>query len=61
MPRRLMDDLEGEICDEEFHECALGHDILAADLDGEDAFLLNIRVNRVFCVAHDIGGLVCGE
>ena len=42
MPRRLMNDLEGEVADEEFHECALGHDILAADLDNEDALLPNI-------------------
>ena len=39
MPRGLMDDLEGEITDEKFHKCALGHDILSADLDGEDALL----------------------
>ena len=35
MPRRLMDDLKGEVADEKFHECALGHDILSADLDCE--------------------------
>ena len=43
MPRGLMDDLEGEIADEKFHECALWHDILSADPDGEDALLPNIR------------------
>ena len=37
MPRRLMDDLKGEVIDEKLHECALGHDILSADLNGEDA------------------------
>ena len=42
VPRRLMDNLEGEVADEKFHECALGHDILSADLNGEDALLLNI-------------------
>ena len=42
MPRGFMDDLEGEVVDEEFHECALGDDILTADLDGEDALLTNI-------------------
>ena len=56
-----MDDLECEVADEKFHKRALGHDILAADLNGEDALLLNIRVYRVFCVAHDIGCLICGE
>lgn len=38
-----MEDLEGEISDEEFHKCTLGNDILTTDLDGEDALLLNIR------------------
>ena len=42
MPRRLMDDLEGEVADERFHERALGDDILTADLNGEDSLLLNI-------------------
>ena len=61
MPRRLMDDLKGEVADEEFHECAFGYDIFSADLNGEDALLLNIRVYRVFGVAHDISRLVCCE
>ena len=43
MPRRLMDDLEGEVANEEFHKCALGDDILTADLDGEDSLLLSPR------------------
>lgn len=42
MPRRLMDNLECEVIDEEFHKRALWHDILSADLNGEDALLLNI-------------------
>ncbi len=41
MPRRLMDNLEGEVADEEFHECALGDDILTADLNSEYPLLLN--------------------
>ena len=61
MPRRLMDDLEGEIADEKFHECALGHDILSADLNGEDALLLNIDQYCAFGVAHNVGCLICGE
>ena len=42
MPRRLMDDLEGKVADKKLHKCALGNDILSADLNGEDALLLNI-------------------
>ena len=42
MPRGFMDDLEGEITDEELYECAFGEDIFSADLDGEDALLTNI-------------------
>jgi hypothetical protein len=37
-----MDDPEGKVIGEEIHECALGNDILTADLDGEDALLTNI-------------------
>ena len=54
MPRRLMNDLEGENCDEELCECALGNNILSADPDGEDALLLNIRDHRVSGVAHNL-------
>ena len=50
MPRRLMDNLECEVTDQKFHECALGHDILSADLNGEDSLLLNVRQHRVFGV-----------
>ena len=42
MPRGFMDDLEGEVIDEEFYKCALGYDILSADLNCEDALLPNI-------------------
>jgi hypothetical protein len=38
-----MDDLEGEVVGEEVHKCALGHDILPTDPDGENALLPNIR------------------
>ena len=54
MPRRLMNDLEGEICNEELCECALGNNILSADLDSEEVLLLNIRDHRVSGVAHDL-------
>ena len=36
MPRGFMDDLEGEVIDEEVHKNALGEDIFSADSDGED-------------------------
>ena len=36
MPRRLMDDLEGEVVGGEVHKNALGEDIFSADSDGED-------------------------
>ena len=42
MPRGFMDNLEGEVIGEEVHERALWHDILSADLNGEDALLPNI-------------------
>ena len=61
MPRRLMDNLKGEVADEEFHECALGNDILSADLNGEDALLLNIGQYCAFGVAHNVGCLICGK
>jgi hypothetical protein len=41
-----MENLEGEVANEEFHKCALGHDILSADLNGEDALLLNILSSK---------------
>ena len=59
MPRRLMNNLEGEVADEEFHKRALGHDILSADLNGEDALLLNIGQYCAFGVPHNVGCLVC--
>ena len=39
-----MDDLEGEVIGEEVHKCGLGEDILSADPDDEDAFLLFFTV-----------------
>ena len=61
MPRGLMDDLEGEVVDEEVHECALEDDILTADLNGEDALLLNIGQYCAFGVPHNVSRLVCCE
>ena len=50
MPRGLMDDLEGKVIGEKVYEGGFWEDIFYADLDGEDAFLLNIRVDCVFGV-----------
>ena len=61
MPCRLMNDLEAEICDEELCECALGNNILSADLDSEEVLLLNIRDHRVSGVAHDLTCLICRD
>ena len=56
-----MDDLEGEICDEEVRECGLWNDILSTDLDGEEVLLLNIRDYRISGVAHDLACLICRD
>ena len=61
MPRGLMDDLEGEVIDEKVHKSTLGHDILSADLNGEDALLLNICEYRAFGVPHNVSCFVCCE
>jgi len=61
MPRRLMDNLEGEVADEKLHKCALWHDILSADLNGEDSLLLNICEHRVFGVAHNVSRFIRSE
>ena len=50
MPRGFMDDLERGVAYDKFHKCGLWEDIFSADLDGEDALLLNIRVDCVFGV-----------
>ena len=61
MPRRLMDDLKGEVIDEKVHKSTLGYDIFSADLNGEDSLLLNIGQYCAFGVAHNVGCLICGE
>ena len=61
MPRRLMDDLEGEVADEEFHKRALWHDILSVYPDGEDALLLNIRKHRAFGITHNVSRFIRSE
>ena len=61
MPQRFVDDLEGKVVGEKVHESGLGEDIFSADLNCEDALLLNIRQHRVFSIAHNVGCLICGE
>lgn len=61
MPRRLVDNLEGKIVNEELHECALWYDILSADLNSEDSLLPNIREHRIFGVAHDVSRFICSN
>ena len=56
-----MDDLEGEISDKKLHKCALGHDILSADLNGEDALLLNIGQHCAFGVPHNVSRFIRSE
>ena len=61
MPRRLMDDLKGEVIDEEVHKSTLGYDIFSADLNGEYPLLLNICEYCAFGVPHNVSRLVCCE
>ena len=61
MPRRFMDDLECEVADEKVHECALGYDILSADLNGEYPLLLNICEYRAFGVPHNVSRFIRSE
>ena len=61
MPRRLMDDLKGEVIDEKFHEGALWHDILSVYPDSEDALLLNICEYCAFGVAHNVSRFIRSE
>ena len=42
MPRGFVDDLEGDVADEEVNDGGFGDDILAADADGIDVLLLNV-------------------
>lgn len=41
MPRGFVDDPEGDVADEKVDDGGFGDDILAADADGIDVFLLN--------------------
>ena len=61
MPRRFMDNLEGEVAGEKFYKRTLGHDILSVDLNGEYPLLLNICEYRALGVPHNVSRLVCCE
>ena len=52
MPRRLMDNLECEVVGEELYECALGNDILAADLTRDNAVIQHPRCLALADVKH---------
>ena len=56
-----MDDLKGEVIDEEVHKSALWHDVLSIYLDGEYPLLLNICEYRALGVPHNVSRLVCCE
>lgn len=54
MPRRLMDNLECEVIDEEVNDGGFGDDILAADADGIDVLLLNVGQHHTSAVTDDL-------
>ena len=43
MPRGFMDGLKGCVAYDKIYECALGNNILSADEDGADVFVLDVR------------------
>lgn len=54
MPRGFVDDPEGNIADEEVDDGGFGDDILAADADGIDVFLLNVGQHHASAVTDDL-------
>ena len=54
MPRGFMDDLEGKVVGEEIHKGGLGEDIFSADLNCEDALLLNVGQHHASAVTNDL-------
>lgn len=54
MPCGFMDDLEGDVADEEFDDGGFGDDIFAADADGIDVFLLNVGQHHSSAVTDDL-------
>ncbi len=54
MPRGFVDDPEGDVTDEEVNDSGFGDDILAADADGIDVFLLNVGQHHASAVIDDL-------
>lgn len=54
MPRGFVDDPEGDVADEEVNDSGFGDDILAADADGIDVFLLNVGQHHASAVTDDL-------
>ena len=54
MPSGFVDDPEGDVADEEVNDGGFGDDILAADADGIDVFLLNVGQHHASAVTDDL-------
>ena len=54
MPREFVNDPEGDVTDEEVNDSGFGDDILAADADGIDVFLLNVGQHHASAVIDDL-------
>lgn len=54
MPCGFMDDLEGDVADEEVNDGGFGDDILSADADGIDVLLLNVGQHHTAAVTDDL-------
>ena len=54
MPRGFVNDPEGDVADEEVDDGGFGDDILAADADGIDVFLLNVGQHHASAVIDDL-------
>lgn len=54
MPCGFMDDLEGDVADEEVDDGGFGDDILSADADGIDVLLLNVGQHHAAAVTDDL-------
>ncbi len=54
MPRGFVDDPEGDVTDEKVNDGGFGDDILTADADGVDVFLLNVGQHHPTTVTDDL-------
>ena len=54
MPRRFVDDPEGDVADKEVDDSGFGDDILAADADGINVLLLNVGEHHPTAVTDDL-------